>query len=312
MQHLDEGTIHAWLDGALSPADAAVVEQHIAECAECSALAAEARGLIAGSARIISALDAVPNGVVPRASDTANHNTSLWRRLRLTPARASIAAALIVGVASTFVVNRERPVPVIAPTVSMPTTVATVRADSSPAIPQQKTQKPSPKRVTKSARAVDTVGPAPAPASVAVAAPAPSVPPSAAANSAAGAMATADVASRRSFMQNALTNPRPQSLEGCYQISPDSARVLPGLPARFALERDSLGRRVVRTLSLENKPDSVLDNVEWRQVAPNIASVFTMKEPQSQLTFTTSGAKITALAAGKSAEASVQRTACRP
>jgi len=27
MQHLDEGTIHSWLDGALSPEDAARVEK---------------------------------------------------------------------------------------------------------------------------------------------------------------------------------------------------------------------------------------------------------------------------------------------
>ena len=57
MQHLDEGTIHTWLDGELSAADATEAERHIAECAECAAAVAEARGMIAGATRIVSALD---------------------------------------------------------------------------------------------------------------------------------------------------------------------------------------------------------------------------------------------------------------
>ncbi|MFN2566429.1 MAG: anti-sigma factor [Gemmatimonadaceae bacterium] len=64
MQHLDEGTIHAWLDGALTAEEAARVERHAAECAECASVVAEARGLVAGASRILSALDDVP-AVVP-------------------------------------------------------------------------------------------------------------------------------------------------------------------------------------------------------------------------------------------------------
>jgi putative zinc finger protein len=62
MQHLDEGTIHAWLDGALTADEAARVQQHASECAECAATVAEARGLVAGASRILSALDDVPAG----------------------------------------------------------------------------------------------------------------------------------------------------------------------------------------------------------------------------------------------------------
>ena len=65
MQHPDEGTIHAWLDGALPPEQGAELEAHAASCAECSAAIAEARGLIAASSRIVSALDIVPSGVIP-------------------------------------------------------------------------------------------------------------------------------------------------------------------------------------------------------------------------------------------------------
>jgi hypothetical protein len=65
MPHLDEGTIHAWIEGALPPDEAAMSEEHIAGCDECSAAVAEARGLIAASSRILTALDDVPDGVIP-------------------------------------------------------------------------------------------------------------------------------------------------------------------------------------------------------------------------------------------------------
>jgi hypothetical protein len=66
MQHLDEGTIHAWLDGQLPRDEAAAVEVHVAECRECADAVAEARGLIAASSRILLALDGVPREVAPK------------------------------------------------------------------------------------------------------------------------------------------------------------------------------------------------------------------------------------------------------
>lgn len=68
MNHVDEGTIHAWLDGALDAAQAREIEAHVAGCAACSAAVAEARGLIAGASRILGALDEVPAGVIPGAA----------------------------------------------------------------------------------------------------------------------------------------------------------------------------------------------------------------------------------------------------
>ncbi len=64
--HLDEGTAHAWLDGALPPDEAARAAAHVAGCAVCAALVAEAQGLLAGASRILGALDEVPGGVLPR------------------------------------------------------------------------------------------------------------------------------------------------------------------------------------------------------------------------------------------------------
>jgi hypothetical protein len=111
--HLDEGTIHAWLDGALDAEEAARVERHAADCAACAAAVAEARGLVAGASRILTALDSVPGAIVPKtaASTTApraRRTRSLWSSLHLTPARAA-AAAVVVIAAGTALVLRSAP-----------------------------------------------------------------------------------------------------------------------------------------------------------------------------------------------------------
>src|SRR5947199_7204953 len=103
MQHLDEGTIHAWLDGALDAEEAARVEQHAAECATCAAAVAEARGFVAGASRILTALDHTPADVAPRgaafaAASARGHRTrSVWTAFHLTPTRMAAAAVVIVA-----------------------------------------------------------------------------------------------------------------------------------------------------------------------------------------------------------------------
>src|SRR2546423_6112079 len=110
--HLDEGTIHAWLDGALDAEEAARVERHAAECAACGAAVAEARGLVAGASRILTALDNVPSGVLPRTASTrggssARRPRTLWTTLHLTPVRAAAAAVIIVAAGSALgIANR--------------------------------------------------------------------------------------------------------------------------------------------------------------------------------------------------------------
>src|SRR5215469_2924754 len=106
MQHLDEGLIHAWLDNALPSDEAARVAAHAQDCRECAAAVAEARGLIAGASRIVSAIDVSRRGVVPASSAKATR--SLWRRLYLTPTRAAIAATVLLAVGSVFTL-RHRP-----------------------------------------------------------------------------------------------------------------------------------------------------------------------------------------------------------
>jgi hypothetical protein len=105
MQHPDEGTIHAWLDGQLSETEAATVESHVNGCADCAAAVAEARGFIAASSRIVSALDIVPGGVIPAPRPVQR------RWYQSTQLRAAAAVAFLAG-ASLLVLRDRATVPV--------------------------------------------------------------------------------------------------------------------------------------------------------------------------------------------------------
>src|SRR3954468_13186248 len=98
MQHLDEGTIHSWLDGALSADESARGDTHVKECPQCAAAVAEARGFIAASSRILTALDHAPRGVVPIAAPTRRLDPFIWR----------VAATVLVVAGATLVVVRNR------------------------------------------------------------------------------------------------------------------------------------------------------------------------------------------------------------
>ena len=96
MQHPDEGTIHSWLDGALSADEAARVEAHVKDCPECAVAVAEARGFIAGASRILTALDNAPRGVIPATAPKKRVDPIVWR----------VAATLLVVAGGTFAVLR--------------------------------------------------------------------------------------------------------------------------------------------------------------------------------------------------------------
>lgn len=120
MQHPDEGTIHSWLDGALSAEEATRVEAHVKDCPECAAAMAEARGFIAASSRILTALDNAPRGVIPAAAPKKRVDPIVWR----------VAATLLVVAGGTFVVLRngghEAPISAINNADSGSSTVTTV------------------------------------------------------------------------------------------------------------------------------------------------------------------------------------------
>ena len=116
MQHPEEGTIHAWLDGELSAEDSSALEAHAAACAECSAKVAEARGLIAASSRIVSALDIVPGGVIPAAKPVRRP----W--YASTQLRAAAAVLIVAGASALVMRNGGQRAMENAVTVSAPLT----------------------------------------------------------------------------------------------------------------------------------------------------------------------------------------------
>jgi hypothetical protein len=107
MEHLDEGTIHAWIDGGLGGAQSRDIEAHVAQCPTCSAAVAEARGLIAASSRILIALDDVPGGVVPRRAPVAPLLATTTKRRRIAAWVPALAAAALVVAVGLQVADRE-------------------------------------------------------------------------------------------------------------------------------------------------------------------------------------------------------------
>jgi hypothetical protein len=107
---VDEGLLHAWLDGQLPPDDAARIERLVAEDPAWRDAAAEARGLIAASARVLGALDAAPSaqpvtggGSGAAASSRGREDTTEVTRVAWHVApwmRIAAGIALVVGVGS--------------------------------------------------------------------------------------------------------------------------------------------------------------------------------------------------------------------
>jgi hypothetical protein len=118
MNHIDEGTIHAWIDGAVDAAQSREIESHVAECSVCAEAVAEARGLVAGASRILLALDDVPAGVTPKRAPVHK------RQWRAAPWVTGIAAALVLAIGVTTW-NREAVKSEMRQTVLVPETTET-------------------------------------------------------------------------------------------------------------------------------------------------------------------------------------------
>ena len=133
MQHLDEGTIHAWLDGELPPAEREAAEAHVASCDECRAAVAEARGFIAASSRILTALDAVPGGVLPASTTSAFVKKRAPAKFTISRAWMAAAAVLVLSTATVIAVRPRRETAALAapasPVDESATNVAAPKAD---------------------------------------------------------------------------------------------------------------------------------------------------------------------------------------
>src|SRR6266576_1515688 len=98
MSHVDDGTLHAYLDGELSPAEVQGVEAHLAQCPACRGRLDEERALITRAGELL-ALAAPPDRELPpfRAGDV-KPLTPLWWKVRLPLAwAATVAIALGIG-----------------------------------------------------------------------------------------------------------------------------------------------------------------------------------------------------------------------
>jgi hypothetical protein len=108
MSHVDEGQLHAYLDGQLEYADRSArerLETHVAECGDCAALLEEARAIHARAAGVMGDSEPAPvsvpsfDDVLHRASQQQTRPASLrsLRRTRSLAWAASIVVAVAVG-----------------------------------------------------------------------------------------------------------------------------------------------------------------------------------------------------------------------
>ena len=98
MSHVDDGTLHGYLDGELSPAEAQGVDAHLAQCPACRGRLEEERALITRAGELL-ALAAPPDRELPpfRAGDI-KPASRLWWQVRLPLAwAATVALALGIG-----------------------------------------------------------------------------------------------------------------------------------------------------------------------------------------------------------------------
>jgi hypothetical protein len=346
MQHLEEGTIHAWLDGALPPLEAEQVAAHAADCAACAAAVAEARGIIAGSARIVSALDDVPAGVIPRGErgTAAAVGTPVWRRLRLTPGRAALAATLLlavsatltlrssespppmqkdraVGVAASQPVQTPPPAPsrVTLDSVKLPGPPARVANASAQRKPAGATNAPHAQVLAERSRAVAAVATgdsglrdlqkvralAQEPTAGATAAAAPPA--------AASMKASNMVAARASAARDSAS-----AFEGCYRLSADSSvgstEMPRGLPARFTLSRPAAELRAVPPRFAGARADSSGSPIVWQQLSATQVNVTFGSANARQVSLTlTAGSPVGVASSGdRTTTVRVVRAPCPP
>jgi hypothetical protein len=143
MSHVDDGTLHAYLDGELPASEARDLEAHVAQCRECRVRLDEERALIARADELLG-LAAPPDRAIPpfRPGDR-EAPVQLWWRVRLPLAwAATVVLALGAGLyLGSGVLPRPRAVPQnsgdVATTRALPAPTATEPAAAPPVAARQ-------------------------------------------------------------------------------------------------------------------------------------------------------------------------------
>jgi hypothetical protein len=105
MSHADDGVLHAYLDGELTPVEIERLELHLAECAGCRARLDEERALVEQAARLLGmAVPSGPERVAPPLHQLRPPRPT-WLRLR-TP--LAWAATIVLAVGLGWYAGRQR------------------------------------------------------------------------------------------------------------------------------------------------------------------------------------------------------------
>ena len=250
MQHPDEGTIHAWLDGALGSDDARAFETHVDGCPACAAAVSEARGLLAASSRILAALDAVPGGVLPAAAPVADpgpraivsRGSSPWR----SPGLRAAAAIVLVGSVSWLATrSTQKDMPTASRSETAATAAAIAEQATAPVVVQQRA---APDRKTASVQA---------PADVARSAPRPEV-------------ATPAPPSNAAPSNAALSNAAPSNAAPLRRPAVPNGEAMPAAPAAPTAAAASAGAAATGAIADAAKIGSGAALGERRAAAPQV------------------------------------------
>src|ERR1700730_4346214 len=97
MSHVDEGTLHAYLDGELPPPERAALEGHLAQCAPCRATLVEERALLERASALLGSAGPAERAAPPFEQLRRSPRRSPWRVRTPVAWAASIALALGLG-----------------------------------------------------------------------------------------------------------------------------------------------------------------------------------------------------------------------
>jgi len=97
MSHVDDGTLHAYLDGELTPVERARLEAHVAECAACRTRLEEERALIERASSLLGLAQPREHAAPPPPLHQLRRPSVVWR-LRVPVAwAATVVLALGLG-----------------------------------------------------------------------------------------------------------------------------------------------------------------------------------------------------------------------